>query len=131
GVLRRLGRKQSNAAGPLDLATPIEHRLALGKAQADRGCRILPSQLMRIEERAFQLRPESPRTAARGRRADDARIRAPRRAQALDVVARHQDVAVRHDDPVVRGRTPALADVIDLRILASRLVTVSLPSDPI
>src|SRR5215831_18790919 len=48
---------------------------------------------MRIEERAFELRPESLRTAARGRRADDARIRAPRRAQTLDVVARHQDVA--------------------------------------
>src|SRR5215468_8338171 len=82
---------------------------------------------MRIEERAFELRPESPRTAARGRRADDARIRAPRRAQTLDVVARHQDVAVRHDDPVVRGRTPALADVVELWVVADRLVADEQP----
>src|SRR5215469_16901131 len=71
-VLRRLGREQSNAAGSLDLAAPIEHRLALGKAEADRSRGILPSQLVGIEERTFELRPESLRTATGGRRADDA-----------------------------------------------------------
>ena len=82
----------------------------------------MPSQLVGIEERTFELGPESLRTAAGGRRADDAGIRAPSREQALDVVARHQDVAVRHHDPVVRGPAPTLADVVELRVVADRLV---------
>ena len=66
---------------------------------------VLPARLIGVEERAFELGPESVRPAADGRRRDDARIRPPRRKQALDIVARHQHVAVGHHDPVVgRGR---------------------------
>src|SRR5262249_55125892 len=45
-ILGGLGREQSNAAGPLDLAAPIEHRLALGTARA--GCRWQSASRLRM-----------------------------------------------------------------------------------
>jgi hypothetical protein len=127
GILRRFGCQQSNAAGCRDLTAPVEHRLALGKTEADRGGGVLPTHLIGVEEGAFKFRPEPVRTAADRRRADEAGVGSPRCEQALDVVAGHQDIAVRHDDPIIGRRPPTLADIVELRVCADGVVADQQP----
>jgi hypothetical protein len=98
------------------------HGFALGKTEAETVDQILPARLIGIEERAFDLGPDSVRPAADRRRGDEPGIRAPAREQALDIVARHQHIAVGNDDPVIVGGAPAFQHVIELRVRAHALV---------
>ena len=107
---------------PVDDAAAIEHRLALGEAEPDAVGGQLPARLMVVEERAFELGPEAAGLAADGRRGDEPGVVTPGRQQAPQVVARHQDIAVRHHDPIVLRGAPALVDVVQLWIVADRLV---------
>ena len=50
-ALPREARAQANAAGPIDDAAAIEHRLALGEAEPDAVGGQLPARLMVVDAR--------------------------------------------------------------------------------
>lgn len=116
GILGNLAAQPFKAAGPRHDLAVEHHGLALGKAEAGAVGQQLPARLKTVQPGAFQFGSKAGRCRTDRRRADEAGVGAPGRKQAIEIIRRHQHIAVGNDDPVVLGRTPALDEIVHLRI---------------
>lgn len=92
------------------------------EAEPDAVRDVLPARLVGVEKSAFELRPEPFGPTADGRGGDEAGVWAPSRQEAAEIVARHQHITIGHHQPVMRRGAPPFADIVELRIVADRLV---------
>jgi hypothetical protein len=122
GILGNLGGKRADIAIGFEHGLVPQHALALGETEAERLPGILPARLQRVEESAFDLRPEPVRPRADRRRADKAGVRLPCGHQMLKIVLRHKDVGIGKNDPFVTRRLPTLDAIVEFRIAADAVI---------
>ncbi len=122
GVFGNFLRQRLDAAGSFKVGAPPKHGLTLRETKTEHVGDILPARLIGVEERAFDLGPNSARPRTNGRRSDQPGIGAPACKQQPQIIRRHQYVCIGEYDPFMLRGSPPFKHVIELRIVACSLV---------